>query len=146
MKEGNKYFFDTNVIIDALVKRSENNLLAKDLIRRVGAGKIKGFLCSKQITDIYYILRKNIPFEGERRRIISALLESFEILPLLKSELTYSLSLPLDDYEDAVLYEVAKINCIDAIITSNVKHFQKSVCDVWTPKQCWDIQNVIEPF
>ena len=146
MKEANKLFFDTNVIIDALANRDDNNLYARDLLRRVSIGKIKGFLCSKQISDIYYILRKYIVSENERRRAISTLLNAFEILPLLKSELTYSLTLPFDDYEDAVLYEVAKINCVDAIITSNVKDFQKSVCDVWTPKQCWDIQNVIEPF
>ena len=146
MKEASKYFFDTNVIIDALANRDDNNLYARDLLRRVSVGKIKGYLCSKQICDIYYILRKYISSENERRRVIATLLNAFEILPLLKSELTYSLSLPFDDYEDAVIDEVAKINCVTAIVTSNVKDYQQSKCEVWTPKQCWDIQNLAEPF
>ena len=146
MKEVSKLFFDTNVIIDAFANRDDNNRYARDLLRRVSTGKIKGFLCSKQITDIYYILRKYIISENERRRVISTLLDSFEVLPLIKSVLLYSLSLPFADYEDAVLYETAKINCVDAIITSNVKDFKNSDCMVFTPKQCWDLQNAIEPF
>lgn len=146
MKEASKLFFDTNVIIDALVSRNNKNYQSKDLIRRVASGHIKGYICSKQITDIYYVLRKEISSSQERKRIISVLLSIFEVLPLLKSELSYSLNLPFNDYEDAVLYEVAKINCIDAIITSNVKDFKNTDCVIYTPEQCWDLQNAIEPF
>lgn len=141
-----KYLFDTNVIIDALSRRDSTNIHSRDLLRGVASGRIKGFLCSKQITDIYYVLRKYIPSNEDRKRIISVLLQSFEILPLLKNQLTYCLNLPFEDYEDAVIYEVAKINCIDKIITSNTKDFVVGKIMTLTPDECWEFENLVEPL
>ncbi len=146
MKEANGFLFDTNVIIDALSGRTTGNIHSRDLLRRVTSGEIKGYLVSKQITDIYYVLRRYIPDNHERRRIISVILNMFEILPLIKGELTYSLNLPFNDYEDAVLYETAKINCVSGIVTNNVKDFTESQLMVMNPKELWEIQNGIKPF
>ena len=68
MKGDNKYFFDSNVIIDAFSSREGSTFYSRDLLRRVASGEIKGCLCSKQITDIFYVLRKYIPSAQERKR------------------------------------------------------------------------------
>ena len=146
MKETNSFLFDTNVIIDALSRRNTGNIYSRDLIRRVTSGEIKGFLVTKQITDIYYVLRKYIPDDGERRRIVGILLNTFEILPLIKGELTYSLNLSFNDYEDAVIYETAKINCVSCIVTNNIKDFKESQLMVMAPNEVWNLQNAVKPF
>lgn len=146
MKGDKSFLFDTNVIIDALSGRTGDNKKTRDLLRRVLTKDIKGYLVSKQITDIYYVLRRYIPDDSERRKVISVLLDVFEILPLIKGELTYSLSLPFNDYEDAIIYETAKINCVNAIVTNNMKDFSNSKILIMSPNELWEIQNAMSPF
>lgn len=126
MKGDNKYFFDSNVIIDAFSSREGSTFYSRDLLRRVASEEIKGCICTKQITDIFYVLRKYIPSPSERKRILKILLENFEVYPLLKSQLAYCINLPFQDYEDSIIYEVAKNNCIKTIITSNKKDFENA--------------------
>lgn len=140
MKGDNKYFFDSNVIIDAFSSREGSTFYSRDLLRRVASGEIKGCLCSKQITDIFYVLRKYIPSAQERKRVISILLDNFEVYPLLKSQLTYCINIQFQDYEDSIIYEVAMNNCVKAIITSNKKDFEKAGrALILSPKECYEL-------
>ena len=47
-----KVFVDTNVIIDALTLRDYEYKPSKALLYNITEGKVKGYICSKQITDI----------------------------------------------------------------------------------------------
>lgn len=140
MKGDNRYFFDSNVIIDAFSSREGSTFYSRDLLRRVASGEIKGCLCSKQVTDIFYVLRKYISSFEERKRIINILLDNFEIYPLLKSQLTYCLNLPFLDYEDSIIYEVAMNNCVKTIVTSNKKDYKNAErAMVLSPKECSEL-------
>ena len=46
-----KVFVDTNVIIDALTLRDYEYKPSKALLYNITEGRIKGYICSKQITD-----------------------------------------------------------------------------------------------
>ena len=50
-----KVFLDTNVIVDALTLRDYDYRPSQKIIRHIVAKNIRGYICSKQITDIYYI-------------------------------------------------------------------------------------------
>ena len=52
-----KVLFDSNVIIDSISNRKDNEA-AKELLLMATSTEIEGYLCAKQITDIYYVLRK----------------------------------------------------------------------------------------
>lgn len=41
----------------------------------------------------------------------------------------------VDDLEDALLDEICKVNCIDYLITNNIKDYIKSKSIVLTPSQ-----------
>ena len=130
-----KVFFDTNVLIDAITCRDFDYKNQKQLLRYVAGEVIKGYISMKQITDIYYILRKYVSSESEKRRIIHVLLEQFETLPCLKSVCEYSLTSDIDDYEDAILEETAKIFKVDYLVTNNTVDFQNSKLAVVSPKE-----------
>lgn len=130
-----KVLFDTNVIIDAVTLRDYEYKDSQELIRYVLQGKIVGVIAAKQVTDIYYILRKYVDNVNKRKEIIRLMLDSFEVIPTLKSDLSYCLNSEISDYEDAVLDEIAKVNCIDYIVTNNVTDFSSSKTVIFEPKQ-----------
>lgn len=137
-----KAFIDTNVIIDALTERDYSYLASRQVWRCVLNGTVKGYICSKQITDIYYIFRKYYKSEEEIRSNISNIVESFEMLPLLSGDVLACLKTKMPDFEDALIYEIAKVNMIPYIITNNVKHFKECDCLVLTPQQFLDLYSL----
>ena len=130
-----KVFFDTNVLIDGLTCRDYDYKNQKQLLRYVAREDIEGYISAKQITDIYYILRKYVSSEAEKRRIIRILLDNFETLPCLKSICQYCLTSDIEDYEDSVIEETAKIFKVDYLVTNNIDDFQKSKLTIISPKE-----------
>jgi len=137
-----RVFLDTNVIIDALTMRDNNYQPSRQIWRHILYGDIKGYMCSKQITDIYYIFKKYYKNEIEIRQNINNIVESFEILPLLRGDILACLKTDLPDFEDAVIYEVAKVNMIPFLVTNNIQHFKNCEGFVVTPQQFLDLVNL----
>lgn len=138
-----KVFFDTNVLIDAFTCRDYDYKNQKQLLRYVANEVIEGYISSKQITDIYYILRKYISSETEKRRILRVILEQFETLPCLKSVCEYCLKSNIEDYEDAIIDETAKIFNVDYIVTNNKADFNNSKCIIISPKELVQLLDTI---
>ena len=128
-----KVLFDTNVIIDAVTLRYNHSIYSQKLWIKAIDGKIQGYICSSQLTDIYYVLRKYVD-EATKRKIIRAVLSSFTVLPLLPSFTSYCVDSDMEDYEDAILDEVAKVNMINYLVTNDEKDFQKAKSTIITPK------------
>ena len=136
-----KVLFDTNVIIDAIAERYSDYDYSQKLINKVVDGEIDGYICSKQITDIYYILRKYFD-EKRRRLIIKSILETFKVIPLLPSYLSYCINSKIDDYEDSIIDEVASVNMIDFILTNNINDFSNSKAVTISPKELYTLKSV----
>lgn len=130
-----KVFIDTDVIIDALTLRDNNYQPSRQLWRHVIYGNIKGYISSKQITDIYYIFKKYYRTEQEIRANLSAIVDSFEILPFLKGDVLACLKTEMNDFEDAIICEIAKTNMIPIVVTNNLKHFTNAGLMVLDPEQ-----------
>ena len=128
-----KVLFDTNVIIDAVTERYSNTKHSQRLWIKAINGDIEGYVCSNQLTDIYYVLRKYVS-EEVRRKILKAISDSFTVLPLLPSYTSYCINTSMTDYEDAILDEVAKVNMIGFLVTNNEKDFKKAKSTIISPK------------
>ena len=83
----------------------------------------------------FNILRKYVSSESEKRRIIHILLEQFETIPCSKTICEYSLTSDIDDYEDAIIEETAKIFKVDYLVTNNIIDFQNSKLEIISPKK-----------
>ena len=130
-----RVFLDTNVIIDALTLRDYDYGPSQRVIRQIVSKNVRGYICSKQITDIYFIFRKYFKSENEIRDAVNTIVEFSEVLPLLKGDILACLKTDMPDFEDAILYEVAKVNMIPMIITNNINHFKNCEKMVLTPQQ-----------
>ena len=134
-----KIFLDTNVILDAFTMRDNSYQPSKELLRYVVGGKIHGYICSKQITDIFYVYRKYCSNKKVAKEKIKDIASLFEILPLLKGDILACLHKDNIDFEDAILCEVAKVNRIKILVTNNPKHFKEWPLMILTPKECLDL-------
>ena len=139
-----KVLFDTNVIIDLIVNRSQTYSDCRFLLNKVINEDIEGYISAKQVTDISYILKKYICDSKSRKNIITLICETFKMLPLLPSDIRFCLKTDFYDFEDAVIEETAKVNMIDYIVTNNVKDFEKSKLVITSPHQLRVIMETIE--
>ena len=130
-----KCFFDSNIIVDAFTNREGAVDIERRLLYGAIIGEVDGAVSAKQMTDIYYVLRKYIAKDGLRRELISILLEGLEILPTDKPLLKQALKSDVPDYEDAVIVECAKAVGSDFIITNDKDGFKHSDVAIKTPKE-----------
>ena len=137
-----KVFIDTNVIIDAITLRDYDYQPSKALLYNIVEGKINGYICSKQITDIYYIFKKYFQNEYDIRSNIKKIISLFEILPLIKGDILSCLNTEMKDFEDAILCEVAKVNMIPVLVTNNITHFANAKIMALTPKHFLDMYSL----
>jgi len=130
-----KVLFDSNVIIDALSERDDSNDCSSVLfMEAIDYRNIQGYLLSKQITDIYYVLRKYVA-EDIRKDFINLLLKTFNVIDTKQDDLLSSLFVNGNDYEDDILMNAALINDLDCIVTNNIKNFKKSKIKVFSPTE-----------
>ncbi|MCE5230990.1 PIN domain-containing protein [bacterium] len=127
-----KILFDTNVILDALLRRKPYDEAAIKLIDSLEQGKIKGVLCATSLTTIYYILAKTI---GHKRTMDSLrdLMAMFEIAPVDQNILARALSLGFADFEDAVIHEAARQANATIIVSRDAKGFAGATIPVYSP-------------
>ena len=130
-----KVLFDTNVIIDAVSSRDYDFKESRDLLLKVVNNEIEGYISAKQLTDIYYILRKYTNSESYKKNVINMICETFNVLPVLPSDIKASLNTEIEDFEDAIIEETAKVNMVQFIVTHDVKHFEKSKLVIATPHE-----------
>lgn len=108
--------FDTNIILDALASRKPYNREAEQLFLLVAKEQITGFITANSVTDIYYLIRKNLS-ENDARKAIRNLLLLFEIVDITKNDCEIAIDIDNSDYEDAILLVCANKSKIETIVT-----------------------------
>ncbi len=127
-----KVLFDSNVIIDAITMRDNSNKGSVDLYLRAVSGEISGYLVSKQITDIAYVLRKYVD-KSRIRSFVLFLCRSFIILPFAREDIEKSTMIEVKDFEDDILIHMAQVNGMDCIVTNNLRNFITDRIRVFSP-------------
>ncbi len=129
-----KIFVDSDIVIDLFTNRIPFADAASELFELNEQKKIKIYLSTASINNIYYIVRK---FLGHQKtiKVIEELVEMTEIVGTTKSEILQALKNNFKDFEDSIQYSVAMtIDGINAILTRNVKDYSKSKIAVFTPE------------
>jgi predicted nucleic acid-binding protein len=121
-----KLFLDTNIVIDLLAKREPFYEEAASLFTMADKQQIQLFVSALTFANTNYILLHEMK-AGEAKLILRKLKLIVRVLNL--NEKIVELSLNDDDFkdfEDALQYYTALENEADAIITRNLKDFQKA--------------------
>ena len=131
---------DTNVILDALLKRELFVDDARQILQRVEQGELTAFVCATTITTIDYLAAKALGAKASRK-LLSVLLDLCDVAPVTRAVITDAIASPMVDFEDAVLCHAA-INCgLNAVITRNGKDFRRSGLNIYSPKEWLSAQS-----
>lgn len=124
---------DTNVILDALMSRAPFNALAERLFLMVAEDKLEASITANSVTDIYYLFNKHIHDNVKAKQALYDLFSLFDIIEVTKADCEKALTIPMKDYEDALVATCAKRRKIELIITRNPTDFNNSPVNVVTP-------------
>ena len=117
-----RILIDTNVILDMIAKREPFFTSAAKVILLSAEEKIEAYITANVVTDISYIACRHYMRESEARDMLHKLLK----LDVGHKDCLRALTLPMEDYEDALLAVCAKRVNADYIITRDIEHFRSS--------------------
>lgn len=124
---------DTNVILDALLKREPYDNAAETIITKCADRDVIGYLAAHSIPDLFYILRKNYS-QKERRKFIRNLCDIFHISDLNAGKIISAIeNEEFADFEDCLQEECAVEVMADYIVTRNPADYKISRIKVIEP-------------
>ena len=129
-----RVLFDTNVVLDVLLKRAPWVTESAAVWHASDEGRITGYVLASVLTDIFYIARKQVNVETARVAVRTCL-EAFEICPVDRETLEQAEVLPRKDFEDNLQIAGATIASLDAIVTRNKGDFAGAKLVVLTPAE-----------
>ena len=121
-----KLLIDTNVILDACLSRAPWHEAAEKIILACAEEKILGCVTASSVTDIYYVLHKELRNVHQAKQAVLKILTLLDVLDVTGGDCVKAFDLPMSDYEDALLACCGKRHKVDWIATRNPKHFEGS--------------------
>jgi predicted nucleic acid-binding protein len=135
-----KLLIDTNIILDACQAREPWNKTAEMIILACAEEKVAGCITASSVTDIYYILKKDLRSADQTKQTLLKLLALLDVLDVTHADCEKAFELPMSDYDDALLACCGKRHKVDLIVTRNPKHFEGSPVKVVSPDMLLSIQ------
>ncbi|MBD5105094.1 MAG: PIN domain-containing protein [Ruminococcaceae bacterium] len=111
-----KVVVDNNVIIDALKPNPQFEVNAQQILRLASIKKIDGFVSANSLTDIFYVLRKAHGAD-KAKAMVQKLLLILDIIGIDPVDCVDALSLPMNDFEDAIIAVCAQKIGADYIVS-----------------------------
>ena len=131
---GSKYFLDSDVILDFILKRAPFNQSAREIFDLAYNDDMQVFFSSLTVSNIHYLLRKQYCNEGAIQKI-EELVRFCKILPVSEKEIFSAMKSGFPDFEDAVQHFTAlQEPQIKGIITRNTADYRKSQLAIYTPE------------
>ncbi|MBM9549250.1 PIN domain-containing protein [Leptospira sp. 201903074] len=127
-------YLDSDVIIDYLYAREPFFQESVELISLIENKKIKGYISSLIIWNIFYILAKYTN-EKSARALIKEFKTIIEIIPIDEKIIDLGLNSSIKDFEDSIQYFAAKSKKIKYILTRNKKDYPNGEIKPLSPKE-----------
>ena len=128
-------FIDTCVVIDAMQSREPFSKDAQSIFLAAANSLFLGYISSKAVTDIYYLIHRYTHDDKASRDLLNKLFSLFNILDTAGIDCRKAVLSPISDFEDAVMVETALRNEMDCIVTRNTRDFVNSTVQVYEPKE-----------
>ncbi|MFH1194913.1 MAG: PIN domain-containing protein [bacterium] len=129
-----KILIDTNTLLDLFLDRMPFSESAAQLISLIEMKRITGCISATSVTTIAYYLQKYLEKE-KSREAMKEILSLFEVAEINKKILIAAQKSEFNDFEDAVIYEAAKAEKVEAIVTRNKNDFEPSKISVFNAEE-----------
>ena len=128
-----KIFIDTNIFLDALLKREPFKKDAEELLNLCDERIFNAFTSCVSFINITYFLEKFN--KSSSNESLERILNAITIIPFENKDFKKAISLKFTDIEDAYQYTAAlKERSMKYIITRNINDFNKSTIPVLSAK------------
>ena len=134
-----KICFDTNVVLDLLLRREPFTQDSAAVISMVESTLHTGLLCTTSLTNLHYLTKRQLGESGARQAVAGCL-QMMELAHVSRPVLDAAVQASMPDFEDAVLAHAAHQAGAHAIITRNLRDFAKSPVRAYTPLQFLALQ------
>jgi predicted nucleic acid-binding protein len=132
--------FDTNVILDVLLKRDPCYPHAAKLWQAVDENGLVRYMTASIATDIYYIARRVGGVE-KAKLAIRLCLATFQICAVDRQALELAETMQTIDFEDHVQIAGARLAGLDAIATRDLSGFTSASIPAYSPEQLVKLLN-----
>ncbi|NEO76890.1 PIN domain-containing protein [Moorena sp. SIO4G3] len=129
-----RVLFDSDVLLDVLAQRQPFVVASAQALNTVTQEDVEGYVSGHAITNIFYILRRQVGSDVARR-LLSTLLERIEVASITDQVIRAALESSMTDFEDAVSSEAAVALGLDLIVTRNISDFVSSSVPVMLPEE-----------
>ena len=126
--------FDSDVLLDILAQRQPFVVASAQALNTVMKKQVQGFVSGHAVTNIFYILRRQIGSEAARK-LIENLLQHIQIASVTDEVIHQALQSPIKDFEDAVTSAAAMAAGLEIIVTRNKADFVESSIPAMLPEE-----------
>lgn len=130
-----KVLVDSNILVDVILHRDEFFADSRAAMLLVENKKVKGYVSASAITDIYYIVRKELHDGNKTMTGIKRILEILKVAKVDTKTIANAVSLDWNDFEDCVQFCAAKRCGVKCVLTRDAKGFSESDIPVLSPKE-----------
>ena len=120
-----KVFIDTNLVLDVLAERRPFYETSARIWELIESRDLKGYLSATSITDIFYVLNKQLGPE-KAYHFVNKIMMVFDITSVSQADIRKALNLGFQDFEDALQFVCAKKIGATYLITRNTEDFQEA--------------------
>ncbi len=128
-----RVLFDSDVLLDVLAQRQPFVVASALALDTVNQKQVQGYISGHAVTNIFYILRRQVGSEIARK-LISKLLQRLQVAGITDEVIRAALELAMTDFEDAVTSEAANATGLDIIVTRNTSDFVNSKIPAMLPE------------
>lgn len=129
----NRYFVDTDVILDLLARRIPHFHFSAVLFTLADMGKYELYTTPTVIVNTFYILRKHLGNEAAKTAIRKLRL-ILHVIDSSEKVIDQALNSTFNDFEDAVQYYTAINANISTVLTRNLHDYKNTDILVQTPE------------
>ena len=130
-----KVFYDSNVVLDVLLNRTDFVSDSLSALKLSENRIVKGYISVVSITDIFYLVKKNLKDTDVAIEKIKTLLNIVSVAKADEKIAKKAIDSGWKDFEDSVQYSVAKKANCKCIVTRNKKDYKFSDIPVYTPTE-----------
>jgi predicted nucleic acid-binding protein len=130
-----KVLCDTNVALDYLLNREPFAEDATRLFYLASNGYIELYMSASAVTDIFYIVRKDLGDTDKTYATIRSFLDMLQISDVTSATIKQALLMKWTDFEDCVQFVSAQNASVDSIVTRDASGFKESGVKSYTPSE-----------
>jgi predicted nucleic acid-binding protein len=130
-----RVFFDTNVLLDILLRRDPFYVAASQIWLKVESGELEGLVSLPSLGTIFYLVRKRSDL-NTARQALSTICRVLQVADCPSQAGRMALQSHMPDFEDALQYAIATLGGADCFLTRNPSDFPRhGKVPVLTPEE-----------